>query len=171
MNFKRSYLFPALTLGLMIGSQALKVPVNASSVAAHTPTPSLVAFTNTQSLGNLMTEYRKVVAELKQLDREVKIATDLFNRSSAELDRLGPSLATASPEAKAKIMARINQLVPERAQQKSRMDIAMGMKENAVKRLAGINGERNSMKASLTNDIKGLTTEANILKEQLRALD
>lgn len=168
---KLSRLFTASVFALAIGSQAIESPANAAPLAASSPSPSLIAYTNTSSLSNLMTEYRKATAELQQLNRDIKSATDLFNRLNAELERLGSASQNASPEVKAKITARIGQLVPETAQQRMKMDIALGNRQQVTGRLSSIESERKSMKESLTRDLNVLTIEMNMIKASLRALN
>lgn len=171
MKLNRSYLLPLLTLSLTLGSQVFKAPVHAAPLAALLPTSDLVAYTNTSSLSNLMTEYRKANVELGQLSRDVKSATDMFNRLTAELDRVALASRSASPEAKAKLAARFDQLVGEIKQQKDKMMIATGNREGVVQRLASINTERKQMIESLMKDLNVLNTEANLIKANIRSLN
>jgi DNA repair ATPase RecN len=169
MTLNRSYLLPLLTLSLTLGSQVFKAPVHAAPLTAPVNS-SLIAFTNTSSLANLMTEYRKANVELSQLNRDVATATNMFNQLTAQLDRLIATQAP-TPEAKAKIAQRVDQLLQESKQQKEKVMIATGNRERVLQRLTTINAERANMKAGLNNDLKGLTAEVNIVRGNLRALD
>ena len=168
---KLSRLFTASAFALAIGSQAIESPANASPLAVSSPSSSLIAYTNTSSLANLMAEYRKANVELGQLNSDVRSATNMFNRLTAELDRVAVSSQTASPEVKAKLAARFDQLVGEIKQQKDKMMIATGNRERVAQRLASINSERKQMIESLMKDLNVLNTEANLIKASIRSLN
>lgn len=168
---KLSHFLTASAFFLAIGSQAIGSPANAIPLAVSSPSSSLIAYTNTSSLSNLMTEYRKALSESQRLNRDVKSATGTFNRLTAELDRVATASREATPEVKAKLSAQFNRLVIEVKQQKDKAMIATGNLEQITQWLAKINIERTQMRESLMKDLNVLNTEANLIKTSIRALN